>query len=124
MTTPRIPIIVQVEGLTPVEGELYRFAAPLTVAEMVKRMPLEGFVARWDNAIYMVTEIQRGVEKSTPKLSAGDIFYWPPERVIGVALKEHVPRAQTLKIGSVYGGYNVLEKARTGSRMRFVLKSS
>ncbi|MEM4280869.1 MAG: cyclophilin-like family protein [Candidatus Caldarchaeum sp.] len=124
MTAARIPIIVQVEGLEPVEGELHRFSAPLTVAEIVKRMPLEGFVARWDKAVYIVTDMQRGAEKSTPKLSAGDIFYWPPEGVVGVSLREHVPRAQTLKIGSVGAGYVVLEKARVGSRMRFVLKTS
>lgn len=124
MTGARIPITVRVEGLPDVDGELHRFAAPLTVAEFVKRMPLEGFVARWPAAVYILTDVQRGVEKTTPKLKAGDIFYWPPERVFGIALAEHVPRSQTLKIGSVGEGYAVVERARVGSRMRVFLKVS
>ncbi len=123
MTAARIPITVKVENLPDLEGELLRFAAPLTVAEMVKHMPIEGFLARWENAIYIITNIQRGVEKSTPKLSAGDIFYWSPEKVVGIALNEHVARAQTLKVGRMISDYSLLEKARVGSRMRFVLKA-
>ncbi|MEM2095177.1 MAG: cyclophilin-like family protein [Candidatus Caldarchaeum sp.] len=124
MTGARLPIIIRVEGLTDVEGELHRFAAPLTVEEIVKRLPLEGFVARWPAAVYIITEVHRGVEKSSSMLAAGDIFYWSPEGVFGVALAEHVPRSQTLKIGSVGKRYSVLEKARVGSRMKVSLRTS
>ncbi|MEM0384751.1 MAG: cyclophilin-like family protein [Candidatus Caldarchaeum sp.] len=123
MIGARVPIIIRVEGLPDVEGELHRFAAPLTVEEVVKRLPVEGFVVRWPTAVYIVTEVRRGVEKTSSRLAAGDIFYWPPEGVLGVALEEHVPRSQTLKIGSVGSGYAVLEKARVGSRMRVSLKA-
>ena len=124
MTDARIPIRIQVENLRELDGELHRFAAPLTVEAIIRKMPLEGFLARWDTAIYIITDIARGVEKHTPKLAAGEIFYWSPERVVGISLKNHVSRPQTVKIGIVVGNYGVLSGARTGARMRFVLRTS
>ncbi|MDW8083625.1 MAG: cyclophilin-like family protein [Candidatus Caldarchaeum sp.] len=124
MTGARIPIIIHIDGLAPVEGELFRFAAPLTVDEIVKRMPIEGFVAKWETAVYMVTEISRGVEKSAVKLSPGDLFYWSPGRAIGISTAEHVPRSQTIKIGSVGEGYREVINARTGARMKLASKVS
>lgn len=124
MTDARIPIRIKVENLQELDGELYRFAAPLTVEAIIRKMPLEGFIARWDTAVYIITDIARGVEKHTPKLAAGEIFYWSPERVVGIALKNHVSRPQTVKVGAVEGDYGVLSGARTGARMRFFLKTS
>ncbi|MDW8062585.1 MAG: cyclophilin-like family protein [Candidatus Caldarchaeum sp.] len=124
MKAARIPIVVHVEGLSSVEGELHRFAAPLTVDEIIKRLPLEGYVARWETAVYMITEMSRGVEKSSSKLSAGDLFYWSPGKAVGVALVEHVPRSQTIKVGSVGEGFREFMKARPGARMRIVSKIS
>lgn len=124
MTSARIPVTLQIEGLSQVDGELHKFAAPLTVGEIIKRLPIEGYVARWEWAVYMVTEISRGVEKSAAKLSPGDLFYWSPERVLGVALVLHTPRSQTIKIGSVGEGYREVSKARVGARMRLAWKVS
>jgi hypothetical protein len=124
VTDARIPIRIQVENLPELEGELHRFTAPLTVEAIIRKMPLEGFIARWDTAVYIITDIARGVEKYTPRLAAGEIFYWSPERVVGIAVKNHISRPQTVKVGAVIGDYGVLSSARTGARMRFVLKTS
>ena len=123
MTAARIPIRILVENLPELDGELYRFTAPLTVEALLRKMPLEGFIARWDTAIYIITDVERGVEKTSPKLDAGEIFYWSPGRVVGIALKNHIPRPQTVKVGAVVGGVEVLNNARIGSMMRFVLKT-
>ncbi|MEM0440723.1 MAG: cyclophilin-like family protein [Candidatus Caldarchaeum sp.] len=123
MTGARIPIIVQIDELNPVEGELYVFAAPLTVNEVIKRLPVEGFIARWPNAVYIITEISRGVEKTTSKLLPGDIFYWSPEKAIGIALSEHMARSQTIRIGSVGEGFREVSRAKIGARMRIVSKT-
>jgi len=122
MTEARIRVVVEVEGLEPVEGELHRFTAPLTVAEIMKRLPIEGYVAKWDNAIYIVTEMSRGAEKTVSKLKAGDIFYWPPGKVVGIAVRDYQPRPQTVKVGSVGDGYRVVEKAVVGAKLRIALK--
>jgi hypothetical protein len=119
LTTARIPIVVDVENLCTLNGELHRFAAPNTVAYILKKMPLEGFIARWDAAIYIVTDITIGAEKTTPSLTAGDIFFWPPGRVLGIAFREHRSRAQTVRVGRVSSGFEFLEKATQGSRLRF-----
>ncbi len=118
MSTARIPIIVEVEKLCNLNGELHRFAAPNAVRYILKKMPLEGFIARWDSAVYILTDISIGAEKATPILSAGDIFYWPPGKALGIAFREHRSRAQTVRVGKVASGFEVLERASQGSRLR------
>ncbi len=120
MSSSRIPVIVSIEGLGELEAEFVRFFAPMTVDELVRKMPIEGFLASWDNAVYIVTEISRGAEKPTQKLKKGDIFYWPPGRVLGIAVEEHTPRVQTVKVGRLISGFELLQQARQGSRMRFL----
>jgi len=109
-----------VEDLGELEAELIRFFAPMTVDELVRRMPIEGFVARWENVVYITTDIVRGAEKTSAKLAAGDIFYWPPGRALGVAVSGHAARVQTVKVGRVVGDLSLLNQARQGARMRFL----
>jgi 2,3-bisphosphoglycerate-independent phosphoglycerate mutase len=111
-----------VDGLKKYDFILLHYKAPLTVEAIIRKMPLEGFIARWDTAVYIITDIARGVEKHTPRLAAGEIFYWSPERVVGIAVKNHISRPQTVKVGAVIGDYGVLSSARTGARIRFVLE--
>ncbi|MDJ0270433.1 MAG: hypothetical protein NXY59_07810 [Aigarchaeota archaeon] len=120
MSTSRIPVIVLIEGLGELEAEFIRFFAPMTVDELVRKMPIEGFLASWDNAVYIVTEISRGAEKTVQKLKKGDIFYWPPGRVLGIAVVEHTPRVQTVKVGRLTSGFELPQQARQGARMRFL----
>lgn len=118
----RIPVVLDVEGLCTLMGELQRFAAPNTVAYIMKKMPLEGFVAKWESAIYILTDISLGAEKTTSNLAVGDMFYWPPVRAFGIAFREHAARAQTVKVGKIASGAEVLGGANQGARLRLYLQ--
>lgn len=118
MSTARIKVKVEVEGVGEFEGELIRFHAPLTVQEILKKMPLEGFAAKWDYAIYFQSGVQRGAEKEVRRIKAGDILYWPPGGYVVLAFKDAEPPAQMVKIGALSGDVSALESARPGARVR------
>ena len=119
MSTKR-QVVIQVENLPEVRAELVRFYAPMTVDEIIRRLPIEGFIATWEEAVYITTDIERGAEKTVSSLKAGDIFYWPPGRILGIALDEQRAKAQMVKVGRVVDDVNPLRGAKQGSRMRFV----
>jgi len=120
LSISRVSVKVVAENMPELRAELIRFYAPMTVDEITRRLPLEGLIAFWENAIYITTEIERGAEKTTQKLNKGDIFYWPPGKILGIALEQHVPRTQTVKVGKAVDDVSVLKNARTGSKMRMV----
>ena len=116
----RIPIKIQVENVGEVEAEFSRIYAPVTVEELARKLPIEGFVAKWENAVYITTEITRGAEKTVTRLSKGDIFFWPPGRILGIAVEDHQPRPQTVKVGKVVGDVEKVRNVASGARMRFL----
>ncbi|HID04554.1 MAG TPA: hypothetical protein EYH45_00700 [Candidatus Caldiarchaeum subterraneum] len=118
MSSVKKQVKIAVENLQEVKAELVRFYAPITVDEIIRKLPLEGFLASWENAIYITVDVERGAEKPVTKLRKGDIFYWPPGRVVGVALEEHSARTQTVKVGRCIDDVEPLKGARNGSRMR------
>ena len=120
MSISRIPIKIQVENIGEIDGEFSRIYAPMTVDELARKLPIEGFVAKWETAVYIVTEITRGAEKTVARLGKGDIFFWPPGKILGIAIEDHQPRPQTVKVGKVLGDVEVIRRASNGSRMRFL----
>jgi len=118
----RIPVNISIEGVGILEGELVRFYAPLTVRDLLKIMPLEGFAARWDYAVYIQINLMRGAEKIIDKINSGDILYWPPGPYILVAFREATPPSQMVRVGRVEKNFEELEKVRPGSRIRITFK--
>ncbi len=118
LSEPRISIRILVEGAGEFQGELIRIHAPLTVQEFSRRLPIEGFAARWDYAIYIQTEVRRGAEKTVKSIRRGDILYWPMGGYLALAFRDYEPPAQMVKIGEFRGEYERLEKVRPGSRVR------
>ena len=50
------------------EGELVRFYAPKTTDALLKRLPIEGRIARWKEEVYFETDIAMGLEKPRSKV--------------------------------------------------------
>lgn len=116
----RTRIKVWVEGVEEFEGELVKFYAPLTVTDVVKRLPIEGMAGLWDFGVYISTDISRGAERVVEIVEEGDIVYWPPSRAIGLIFKRARPYAQTVKVGKIYGNIGKLSTTRAGARVRML----
>ncbi len=109
---------ILVEGAGEFQGELIRIHAPLTVQEFSRRLPIEGFAAKWDYAVYIQTEVKRGAEKAIKSIKKGDILYWPMGGYLALAFKDYGAPAQMVKIGEFSGEYGRLEAVRPGARVR------
>ncbi len=114
----RIPIRVAFEEAGEYEGELVRFYAPITVQQLLKLLPIEGAVAKWDYAVYFQIDLRRGAEREVKQVKAGDILYWPPSQYLVIAYKEAIPPAQMVKVGRLKGDLSRLKDLRPGARVR------
>lgn len=114
----RIPLRIDVEDIGILEGELVRFYAPLTVKDLLKMIPLEGFLAKWDYAVYFQIDLRRGAEKISSKISRGDMLFWPPGPYILIAFRDASPPSQMVRIGQVKHGYEELVRVKPGSKIR------
>ena len=112
-----VAIEVEVEGVGKLRGELKRYLSPMTVDEVVKRLPLSGVAAMWDNAMYMQVEMRRGAEKPARSIEPGDILYWPPSSAIVFVFKPGPPPPQSVKIGKLLDEPTKLESTRPGCRV-------
>lgn len=116
----RIPVRIIVEGVGELRGELARIYAPITVETLARKLPLEGFAAKWEFGVYFQIDVTRGAEKEVRHVKPGDIGYWPPSQAICLFFAEATPPAQMVKIGNIIDDPGVLPKAKSGSRIRIV----
>ncbi|MCS7125319.1 MAG: cyclophilin-like fold protein [Aigarchaeota archaeon] len=119
----RIPLEISIEDIGILEGEFVRFYAPLTIKDLLKMIPLEGFLAKWDYAIYFQIDLKRGAEKIVSKVSGGDILFWPPGPYLLIAFKDATPPSQMVRVGRVGEKYGELARAKPGSRIRISFSS-
>lgn len=118
----RIPIKIDVENVGILEGEFVRFYAPLTIRDLLKMMPIEGFAARWEYTVYIQINLKKGAEKITEKINPGDILYWPPGPYLLLSFRAASPPSQVVKIGKIEKNYEILQQVKPGSRIRLTLR--
>lgn len=113
----RIPVKIQIIGIVELEGELNRLTAPLTVKEVVKRLPINGRVHSIRSGVSMMLGLKKGAEKPVRNVEAGTMVYWPRGDALQIYYAEMRPRGPVNKIGAVYGELNLLKDLKLGSRM-------
>lgn len=116
----RTPVRIVVERVGELKGELVRIYAPITVETLARKLPLEGFAAKWEFGVYFQINIARGAEKEVRRVKAGDIGYWPPSQAICLFFADATPPAQMVKIGNITDDPKILSNAKSGSRIRIV----
>jgi len=122
MTLPasisRIPIRFLLEDGRQADGELIRFQAPKTTDALLKRLPIEGRIARWKEEIYFESGITMGLEKAKSKVDAGVIAYWPMGSAICVFYGETQPYSPVNLIGIVKTGVEIFKDVQVGKKIR------
>ncbi len=121
----KINIKITVHGKGEVSAEFFRHLAPMTVNNIMMKMPIHGRVNRiGDNNICIITQISKGTEKSRTSFRRGEISFLPLNSTICIFLKESKSARPMNPIGSVTSGIDILDKAGTGDTISLVTKLS
>jgi hypothetical protein len=114
----RIPVRFVLEDGRQAEGELVRFYAPKTTDALLKRLPIEGRIARWKKEVYFETGITVGLEKPKSKIESGTIAFWPMGSAVCIFYGLTQPYSPVNVVGSVRSGIEIFKDAAAGAKIR------
>jgi hypothetical protein len=114
----RIPVLLVLEDGRRAEGELVRFQAPKTTDALLRRMPIEGRIARWKEEVYFETNIAIGLEKPRSKVETGTIAFWPMGSAVCVFYGQTQPYSPVNIIGVVKSGIDIFRDVAAGTKIR------
>ena len=114
----RIPVLLVLEDGRQAEGELVRFYAPKTTDALLRRLPIEGRIARWKEEVYFETAITIGLEKPKSKVETGTIAFWPMGSAVCVFYGQTQPYSPVNIIGVVKSGIDIFRDVAAGTRIR------
>ena len=113
----RFPIKVKVLDIGEASGELNRLTAPLTVGELMKRLPITGRIMPGNGCVTILLGLKRGAEKPVSNVDAGVIAYWLQQGslcIYPVAWKTSSP---VNKVGIILNNVDIFKGLKTGSRV-------
>jgi hypothetical protein len=114
----RIPVVLALEDGGQAEGELVRYYAPKTTDALLRRMPIEGRIARWKEEVYFETDIAMGLEKPRSKVEAGTIAFWPMGSAVCIFYGQTQPYSPVNVIGIVKSGIDIFRDVAAGTKIR------
>jgi len=114
----RIPVRLVLEDGRHADAELIRFQAPRTTDALLKRLPVEGRVARWKDEVYFEAGITMGPEKPKSKVETGTIAFWPMGSAICVFYGQTQPYSPVNIVGVVRSGIEIFRDAAAGTKIR------
>jgi hypothetical protein len=114
----RIPVRFVLEDGKQAQGELVRFYAPKTTDALLKRLPIEGRIARWKEEIYFETGITEGLEKPKSKVETGTIAFWPMGSAVCIFYGQTQPYSPVNIVGAIKSGIEIFKDAAAGAKIR------
>jgi hypothetical protein len=114
----RIPVRFVLEDGRQAEGELVRFYAPKTTDALLRRLPIEGRIARWKEEVYFETGITVGLEKPKSKIEAGTIAFWPMGSAVCIFYGQTQPYSPVNVMGAVKSGIEIFKDMAAGAKIR------
>jgi len=114
----RVPVRFILENGRQADAELIRFQAPKTVDALLKRLPIEGRVARWREEVYFEAGITMGLEKPKSKVDAGTVAFWPMGSAVCVFYGQTQPYSPVNVIGVVKSGAQIFREVPAGAKIR------
>ncbi len=115
----RIKILIQISTGGRVDAEFYRHLAPTTVAALVEKRTLDGYVVKFENRfIYIQVGLILGAEKSRRRFESGEIAFIPSTGSIAFFLQQSTSLLPMNPIGKIVSGIGPLESLKPGARLR------
>lgn len=117
MSVSRIPIRFIVEGVGKAEGELVRIRSPRTADAIIRRLPIEGRAALWQQEVYFNIPVKMGNEKAKPTVEKGTLAYWPMGSAFCIFYGETQPYSPVNIIGQVTKNLELFESVKSGTKI-------
>ena len=117
MSVSHIPIRFIVDGVGNAEGELVRIRSPRTVDAILKRLPLEGRAALWQEEVYFDIPVKMGNEKAKPTVEKGTLAYWPMGSAFCIFYGNTQPYSPVNIIGKVTTNLELFEGVKSGTKI-------
>jgi hypothetical protein len=114
----RIPVRFVLEDGRQAHGELVRFYAPKTTDALLRRLPIDGRIARWKDEVYFEAGITTGLEKPKSKVETGTIAFWPMGSAVCIFYGQTQPYSPVNVIGIVKSGIEIFKDVALGARIR------
>jgi hypothetical protein len=113
-TVSRFPIALEVPNRGAAQCEVIRHLAPLTIGTILKSLPLQDRVHKFeDKIVYIETGLAIGAEKQKTQFRRGDMAYMTSNGSICIFIKDSSYRPMN-PIGIVKSNLEVVEFVRTG----------
>jgi len=117
MSVSRVPIRLIVDGIGKAEGELVRIRSPRTVDAIIRRLPIEGRAALWQQEVYFNIPVKMGNEKAKPTVEKGTLAYWPMGSAFCIFYGETQPYSPVNIIGQVTKNLELFESVKSGTKI-------
>jgi len=117
MSVSRVPIRLVIEGIGNAEGELVRIRSPRTTDAIIRRLPIEGRAALWQQEVYFVIPVKMGNEKAKPTVEKGALAYWPMGSAFCIFWGETQPYSPVNIIGQVTKNLELFERVKSGTKI-------
>jgi hypothetical protein len=118
VSVSRIPVRFVLEDGRQAEGELVRFYAPKTTDALLRRLPIEGRLARWKEEVYFEAGITIGLEKAKSMVETGTIAFWPMGSAVCIFYGQTQPYSPVNIIGTVKSGIEIFKDVALGTKIR------
>jgi len=117
MSVSRRPIRFVVDGIGEAEGELVRIRSPRTADAIIRRLPLEGRAALWQQEVYFGIPVKMGNEKASSTVKKGALAYWPMGSAFCIFWGETQPYSPVNIVGKVTKNLELFEKVKSGTKI-------
>jgi len=111
----RYSIVMVVNEVDAVEGELVRTYAPITISKLIRMLPIRSRVYKLPDRAYFQVGLKMDVEKPREQVSRGCIAFWPQASAMALFLRDSKLRQPVSLIGKVTKGLEAVERASMGA---------
>ena len=113
----RIKIRIKIAGVGHALGELNRLTAPLTVGDILKKLPINSRTIPSQGCVSIIIGLKRGVEKPVNQVEPGTIAYWPQAGSLCIYPSATRTFGPVNRVGIISSNLEIFRNLKSGSRI-------
>ena len=111
----KIDVVLEIKGKSQLKCELKRHLAPLTVGNLLRSLPIEGYAHMMGQSfVYVETKLNVGAERQRKEFKKGDVAFMTSNSSICFFLND-TDNAKTMSpIGKIVSNADALNEVKPG----------